>query len=235
MGQTKAQVTTAFGEPQRKAAAGPKEIFLHGLEDEGHFTNGKVSASNRHSRIWNQRRTNDRERKGYPMNMQLISRTVRRLSTTDSCRTPESCNPGKRHTNKPAPPPPPAKPAAAASAAKRHQRLRRQAGRQPGRRIDAEASYGQPLGLSPSTSSPRSTVRLHRLPLTDPMAREILRQRPMSPWETLRRKSDRGTYSASGCQGTVDRKTASGSTMRMRPMASPAISKCQAAWTSITA
>lgn len=44
MGQTKAQVTTAFGEPQRKAAAGPKEIFFYtDLKMKVTFTNGKVS------------------------------------------------------------------------------------------------------------------------------------------------------------------------------------------------
>ncbi len=44
MGQTKAQVTAAFGEPQRKAAAGPKEIFIYtDLKMKVTFTNGKVS------------------------------------------------------------------------------------------------------------------------------------------------------------------------------------------------
>ena len=45
MGQTKAQVTAAFGEPQRKAAAGPKEIFFYtDLKMKVTFTNGKVSS-----------------------------------------------------------------------------------------------------------------------------------------------------------------------------------------------
>ena len=44
MGQTKAQVTAAFGEPQRKAAAGPREIFFYtDLKMKVTFTNGKVS------------------------------------------------------------------------------------------------------------------------------------------------------------------------------------------------
>jgi len=44
MGQTKTQVIAAFGEPQRKAAAGPKEIFLYtDLKMKVTFTNGKVS------------------------------------------------------------------------------------------------------------------------------------------------------------------------------------------------
>jgi hypothetical protein len=45
MGQTKAQVTTAFGEPQRKAAVGPKEIFFYtDLKMKVTFTSGKVSS-----------------------------------------------------------------------------------------------------------------------------------------------------------------------------------------------
>jgi hypothetical protein len=45
MGQTKDQVTAAFGEPQRKAAAGPKEIFFYtDLKMKVTFTNGKVSS-----------------------------------------------------------------------------------------------------------------------------------------------------------------------------------------------
>jgi hypothetical protein len=45
MGQTKAQVTAAFGEPQRKAAAGPKEIYFYtDLKMKVTFTNGKVSS-----------------------------------------------------------------------------------------------------------------------------------------------------------------------------------------------
>ena len=45
MGQTKTQVTTAFGEPDRKAAAGPKEIFFYTvLKMKVTFTNGKVSS-----------------------------------------------------------------------------------------------------------------------------------------------------------------------------------------------
>jgi hypothetical protein len=45
MGQTKAQVTAAFGEPQRKAAAGPKEIFFYtDLKMKVTFTNGKMSS-----------------------------------------------------------------------------------------------------------------------------------------------------------------------------------------------
>jgi len=45
MGQTKAQVTAAFGEPQRKAAAGPREIFFYtDLKMKVTFTNGKVSS-----------------------------------------------------------------------------------------------------------------------------------------------------------------------------------------------
>jgi len=45
IGQTKAQVTAAFGEPQRKAAAGPKDIFFYtDLKMKVTFTNGKVSA-----------------------------------------------------------------------------------------------------------------------------------------------------------------------------------------------
>ena len=45
MGQTKAQVTAAFGEPQRKAAVGPKEIFFYtDLKMKITFTNGKVSS-----------------------------------------------------------------------------------------------------------------------------------------------------------------------------------------------
>ena len=44
MGQTKEQVTAAFGEPQRKAAAGPKEIYFYtDLKMKVTFTNGKVS------------------------------------------------------------------------------------------------------------------------------------------------------------------------------------------------
>ena len=44
MGQTKDQVTAAFGEPQRKAAVGPKEIFFYtDLKMKVTFTNGKVS------------------------------------------------------------------------------------------------------------------------------------------------------------------------------------------------
>jgi hypothetical protein len=45
MGQTKDQVTAAFGEPQRKATAGPKEIFFYtDLKMKVTFTNGKVSS-----------------------------------------------------------------------------------------------------------------------------------------------------------------------------------------------
>jgi hypothetical protein len=45
MGQTKDQVTVAFGEPQRKAAAGPKEIFFYtDLKMKVTFTGGKVSS-----------------------------------------------------------------------------------------------------------------------------------------------------------------------------------------------
>jgi hypothetical protein len=44
-GQTKDQVIAAFGEPQRKAAAGPKEIFIYtDLKMKVTFTNGKVSS-----------------------------------------------------------------------------------------------------------------------------------------------------------------------------------------------
>jgi hypothetical protein len=44
MGQTKDQVTADFGEPQRKAAVGPKEIFFYtDLKMKVTFTNGKVS------------------------------------------------------------------------------------------------------------------------------------------------------------------------------------------------
>jgi hypothetical protein len=45
MGQTKSQVIAAFGEPQRKATAGPKEIFFYtDLKMKVTFTNGKVSS-----------------------------------------------------------------------------------------------------------------------------------------------------------------------------------------------
>jgi hypothetical protein len=45
MGETKDQVTAAFGEPQRKAAAGPKEIFFYtDLKMKVTFTGGKVSS-----------------------------------------------------------------------------------------------------------------------------------------------------------------------------------------------
>jgi hypothetical protein len=45
IGQTKTQVTAAFGEPQRKATAGPKEIFFYtDLKMKVTFTNGKVSS-----------------------------------------------------------------------------------------------------------------------------------------------------------------------------------------------
>jgi hypothetical protein len=45
MGQTKDEVTAAFGDPQRKAAAGPKEIFFYtDLKMKITFTNGKVSS-----------------------------------------------------------------------------------------------------------------------------------------------------------------------------------------------
>ena len=44
MGQSKDQVIAAFGEPQRKAVAGPKEIFFYtDLKIKVTFTNGKVS------------------------------------------------------------------------------------------------------------------------------------------------------------------------------------------------
>lgn len=44
MGQTKSQVISAFGEPQRKAAAGPREIFFYtDLKMKVTFTNGKVN------------------------------------------------------------------------------------------------------------------------------------------------------------------------------------------------
>jgi hypothetical protein len=44
VGQTRAQVSAAFGEPQRKAAAGPKEIFFYtDLKMKVTFINGKVS------------------------------------------------------------------------------------------------------------------------------------------------------------------------------------------------
>jgi hypothetical protein len=44
MGQSKDQVIAAFGEPQRKAAAGPKEIFFYtDLKMKLTFTNGRVS------------------------------------------------------------------------------------------------------------------------------------------------------------------------------------------------
>jgi hypothetical protein len=45
MGQTKSQVIAAFGEPQRKAVAGPKQIFFYtDLKMKVTFTNGKVSS-----------------------------------------------------------------------------------------------------------------------------------------------------------------------------------------------
>jgi tetratricopeptide (TPR) repeat protein len=45
MGQTKDQVTAAFGEPQRKAAVGPKEIFFYtDMKMKVTFINGKVSS-----------------------------------------------------------------------------------------------------------------------------------------------------------------------------------------------
>lgn len=45
MGQTKDQVTAAFGEPQRKAAAGQREIFFYtDLKMKVTFTYGKVSS-----------------------------------------------------------------------------------------------------------------------------------------------------------------------------------------------
>ena len=45
MGQTKSQVIASFGEPQRKAAAGAKEIFIYtDLKMKVTFTNGKVSS-----------------------------------------------------------------------------------------------------------------------------------------------------------------------------------------------
>ena len=45
MGQTKAQVIVAFGEPQRKAVAGQKEMFFYtDLKMKVTFTNGKVSS-----------------------------------------------------------------------------------------------------------------------------------------------------------------------------------------------
>ena len=45
MGQTKDQVTAAFGEPQRKAAAGAKELFFYtDLKMKVTFTDGKVSS-----------------------------------------------------------------------------------------------------------------------------------------------------------------------------------------------
>jgi hypothetical protein len=45
MGQTKSQVTSAFREPQRKAAAGAKEIFFYtDLKMKVTFTKGKVSS-----------------------------------------------------------------------------------------------------------------------------------------------------------------------------------------------
>jgi tetratricopeptide (TPR) repeat protein len=44
-GQSKDQVTAAFGEPERKAAAGLKEIFFYtGLKMKVTFTSGKVSS-----------------------------------------------------------------------------------------------------------------------------------------------------------------------------------------------
>jgi len=44
MGQTRTQVIAAFGEPHRKAAAGPKEFFFYtDLKMKVTFTNGKVS------------------------------------------------------------------------------------------------------------------------------------------------------------------------------------------------
>ena len=45
MGQSKGQVLAAFGEPQRKAAAGPKEIFFYtDLKMKVTLTNGKVTS-----------------------------------------------------------------------------------------------------------------------------------------------------------------------------------------------
>ena len=45
LSQTIDQVTSAFGQPQRKAAAGPKEIFFYtDLKMKVTFTNGKVSS-----------------------------------------------------------------------------------------------------------------------------------------------------------------------------------------------
>ena len=45
MGQTKDQVIAAFGEPQRKAAVGPKEIFFYSdLKIKVTFVNRKVSS-----------------------------------------------------------------------------------------------------------------------------------------------------------------------------------------------
>jgi hypothetical protein len=44
MGQTKSQVIAAFGDPQRKAVAGPKEIFFYtDLKMKVTFANGKVT------------------------------------------------------------------------------------------------------------------------------------------------------------------------------------------------
>jgi hypothetical protein len=45
IGERKAQVLTDFGEPQRKAANGPKEIFFYtDLKMKVTFVNGKVSS-----------------------------------------------------------------------------------------------------------------------------------------------------------------------------------------------
>jgi hypothetical protein len=45
MGQTRSQVIDAFGEPQRKAAVGPKEIYFYtDLKMKVTFTTGKVSS-----------------------------------------------------------------------------------------------------------------------------------------------------------------------------------------------
>jgi len=45
MGETKSQVIAAFGEPQRKAAVGPKEVFFYiDLKMKVTLTNGKVSS-----------------------------------------------------------------------------------------------------------------------------------------------------------------------------------------------
>ena len=158
------------------------------------------------------------------MNMQLISRTVRTgsvpliLAGLLSLATLASAT-----TNKPAPPPPPAKPAAAAPAAKPAPAAQapRPAGNPGGGSMQRPAT-GSPSVYRPSTSSPSVNRPTTSTPTYRPNGAGNPPATPNVPMGNPSPKVGPGGHiQPPVAKGTVDRKTASGSTMRMRPNGKP--------------